>query len=122
MSETVIRYSKRFNNFIRQSFRFLCWNMINYQSICTSVQTLNNSASYHLQNDFFLRNNWNQMLVILLFYLALLLALLSVLMLLSNFAIFLLRSEYFTRLEISDLLINLSFFISTSSISRANLL
>ena len=85
LSKTFISCIKRFDNFIRHSFSFSFWNIIsisNLFEIPILVEILNNFEYDHLQNGFYLKNNLNQMLVILLFYLFLLLIQILLLMLL----------------------------------------
>ena len=52
-----------------------------FKSINRLAETLNNFECHHLQNDFYLENNLNRTLEILLIYLALLLILLLLLVL-----------------------------------------
>ena len=87
-------FSRRFNNsytvegsIISSENPFPFYNMVNITNICTLVKIINNFEYHYLQNDFYLKYNLNQMLVILLFYLNLLLIELLLLMLLLFYLI-----------------------------------
>ena len=74
--------------------------------------------SHHQQTNFYYRNNLNQTLQVSRFYFAVLLIQLFLLML----QVFYLSQNFFTRLEISDLLIYSFSLIFASSMSIVNLL
>ena len=77
-----------------------------------------NFENHHHQKYFYCGNNLNQMPEISQHYHALLL----VLLLLANVARFVFMPEFFTRLDILDLLTNSFCFIFASSMSLVNLL
>ena len=70
--------------------------------IYTLTELLNKFEFHHFQNDFFLNNNLNKMLVILLFYL--------VLFFLANAGTFLSKPSLFMNPETADLSTNSFFF------------
>ena len=81
-------------------------------------ETLNNLELHHFQNDFYHKNNLNQMIEILLFYLALLLPLLLLLVLLSSWS----KSKLFVKPEILYSLASFYSFIFASSTFLVDLL
>ena len=84
-----------------------------FKNIYRLAETLNNFACHHLQNNFYHENSWNQTLEVAVFYLALHLVTLLLLMLLP----FIYIRVIYINPRISNLLPKLFSFIFLSSIS-----